>query len=121
VLRAAALLLAVLAAHYGYVLVDDVVARRWTFYVLRGLEGAVLASLLIRPRPWGSARAACLGSYAAALTFIEEAQTSICGIAEWRTDVADDLCMSLVGGHTFAAVASGAIAALVVMNRGNNG
>lgn len=120
-IRAVALLLVVLATHYGYTVISDPIARRWLYYVMRGLEGVTMALLLYRPRPWPTVRAYTIGAFAASLAFIEEAQTSICGVAEWRTDVADDLCMSWLGGHALAAIASGAIAALVVMKRGDHG
>lgn len=116
-IRAIVLLAIVLATHYGYGFLADPIARRWFFYVARGFEAALLAALAVRPRPWPSPAARALGGFAAMLAFIEEAQTSICGAAEWRVDIADDLCMSWLGGHVFAAIAAGAIASLAVTRR----
>jgi len=120
VARAVVLFVAVLLAQYGYSLVGDAIDRRWTFYVLRGVEGVAMASLLFNPLPWPSTRARVLAGFSAALAVVEEAQTSICGVAQWRADVADDLCVSWLGGHAFAAVAAGAVSALIVFKRGPN-
>jgi hypothetical protein len=115
--RALMLLCAVLVAQYGYRFFEDPVAHRWAFYVARGLQSSVACALLIRPRAWVNPAAVFVGCFASVLGMLEEAQTSVCGIAEWRASTSSDLCIAWMGGDVYAAGAALAVAALVVFFR----
>lgn len=116
--RALALLAAVLLAQYGYRAWDDPTAHRWAFYVARGVQSAVACALLIRSKGWGSTSAQVVGSFAAMLGMLEEAQTSVCGVAEWGASTSSDLCVAWMGGDAYAAGAALAVSSLVVYFRG---
>jgi len=97
--KGAALLALVVITHYGYP--DD--NADWWFYIFRGAEGAILFLLLARESK-GLALIACF------FGAIEEAQTAVCGYAQFGIYPAGGgMCIEAFGYLPYAAVAAAGI------------
>lgn len=120
--RALLLLLGVALAHWMYHLWPDAGwDRQWAQYVGRGIEGVIVLSMLIRPRPWPYPMAGVVGSFAAYLGVLEEAQTAVCGIARWGLkSTGGDLCIQWIGSDVYAIAAAIVAAAGVTVFMGRN-
>lgn len=98
------LLAAVLITHYGYYLAqpDNVEA---VFYVLRGIEGAVLFAIIATYMREMFAVAACW------LGVFEESQTAVCGMTGYGIEVpfASGLCLEQFGYWPYAVFAASAL------------
>lgn len=97
-MKAAALLLLVAVTHYGY---PD--PASWWFYILRGIEGAVLFLVIA----WHSKGLLFLAALWGAL---EEAQTGVCGYLSMNEPTTDQqLCIQAFGPWPYALLAATAI------------
>ena len=102
---AALLLLAIAATHYGEQFFAD---RPAAFYVLRGIEGAVLFGVIA----WAF-RSVIPVVWVSLFGMVEEAQTAACGWAETAESHPVGMCMALVGPWPYAAAGAACIVYLI--------
>lgn len=112
-MKTAVLLAVVLGTHFGYSLLSDAPQEAsWTFYVLRGIEGAVLF-YLVSKHVSGLALVACW------LGVFEEAQTAVCGMTaegDALIPLWSGLCVEQYGPLPYAAFAVAALVYLICHN-----
>lgn len=111
-MKSALLLVLVLATHYGYPFFADGPAEAsWTFYVLRGIEGACLFFLVSRTVNTPVALMACW------LGVFEESQTAVCGMTasgESLVPLWSGLCLEQFGIAPYLVMALAAVGYLWV-------
>jgi hypothetical protein len=97
----------VLATHYGYPLFSDgAEMASWAFYVLRGVEGAILFYLIAQARIGGA-----MGLVACWIGILEESQTAICGLTADDSPIPlySGLCLEQFGPLPYAIAAATAV------------
>lgn len=105
------LLLAVIATHYGYQAAGAPQTAENVFYVLRGLEGALLFYFLATARVGGA-----IGLIACYLGMFEEAQTAACGMLYVESvPVYSGICLEQFGPWPYAIVAATALVYLTCL------
>ena len=99
-----ALFAAVLVTHYGYYLAQPEHVEA-VFYVLRGIEGAILFAIIASYMRDVLAVAACW------LGVFEESQTAVCGMTGYGIEVpyASGLCLEQFGYWPYAVFAASAL------------
>jgi len=99
------LLAIVLVTHYGYYLCATPTQAEAVFYVLRGIEGALLFAII------GASSKSMIMSAACWLGVFEESQTAVCGMTGYGIEVplASGLCIEQYGYWPYAVVAASAI------------
>lgn len=105
-----ALLVASVAAYFGYYVFADSLMRGWVYYVMTG-GLAVVAGYGLRQtaRNW-------IGVAGATLMMSEGAQQAACGLATIGLDLnGRDVCKRALGDDLYTAVASLLCAALLVL------
>ena len=104
------LLAACLAAYFGYYVFADSLVRGWVYYVATGVL-AVVAGY-----GWRVMAASWAGVSASTLMMSEGAQQALCGLATIGVDLnGRDLCKRALGDDLYTALASLALAGLMVV------
>lgn len=104
------LLSACLAAYFGYYVFADSLVRGWVYYVATGGLAAVAGY------GWRVRSASWAGAAASSLMMSEGAQQALCGLATMGADLTGkDLCKRALGPDLYAALASLALAGLLVV------
>lgn len=105
----------VAVTHFGTVMLDGPQQEQWGFYILRGVEGAVLFGLLaleLKDKPWGR-----LALFACILGAFQEAETAVCGafLYGYNESTPDGLCIAKFGIWPYAL--AGATIAVFLMRK----
>ena len=104
------LLAVCIAAYFGYYVFADSLMRGWVYYVATGGLAAVAGyGWRVRSVSWA-------GVAASSLMMSEGAQQALCGLATMGVDLTGrDLCKRALGDDLYTALASLALAGLVVV------